>query len=96
MMNINITGIGLEVTEALKDYVNSKMHKLTTFFKNITNVHVTLSVDKLRHIAKADVHLALKQIHASSEASTMYEAIDLLIDKLEKQVVKHKEKLGDE
>lgn len=94
-MNINITGIGVEVTEPLRNYVNSKIQKLTTFFSNITNTHVTLTVDKLKHIAKADIHLALKQIHASAEAENMYTAIDLLMDKLDKQVVKHKEKLGE-
>lgn len=94
-MNINITGIDVEITEPLHKYVTSKMQKLTNHFSHITNSHVTLSVDKLRHIAKADVHLALKQIHATSEAENMYAAIDLLIDKLDKQIVKHKEKLDD-
>ena len=92
-MNLNITGIDVEVTEPLREYVTSKIQKLTNYFSNITNAHVTLSVDKLRHIAKADLHLALKQIHATSEAADMYEAIDFLIDKLKKQVIKHKEEL---
>ncbi len=92
-MNLNITGIDVEITEPLREYVSSKIHKLTHYFSNITNSHVTLSVDKLRHIAKADLHLALKQIHATSEAPDMYEAIDFLMDKLKKQVIKHKEEL---
>ena len=93
-MNINITGIDIEITDPLRKYVTSKMEKLTTYFSNITNTHVTLSVEKLSHIAKADLHLALKQIHASASAENMYAAIDLLMDKLDKQIVKHKEKLG--
>lgn len=94
-MNLNITGIGVEITDPLRKYVSSKMQRLTTYFSNITNTHVTLSVNKLRHIAKADLHLSLKQIHATSEAEDMYEAIDLLIDKLKKQVIKHKEELEE-
>lgn len=94
-MNINITGIDVDMTDPLRKYVASKIEKLKTHFNNITNVHVTLQVDKIRHIAKADLHLSLKEIHATANAENMYAAIDLLIDKLDAQIKKHKEKLGE-
>lgn len=93
-MQINITGHHIEITPALRDYVNSKFTKLTRHFSNITSVHVILSVDKkFQQRAEANVNLAKGDIHATSESEDMYAAIDLLIDKLDRQVIKHKEKL---
>ncbi len=96
MMQINITGHHVEITAPLKAYVEEKMQKLTRRFNNITNVHVVLTVEKQIHQkAEAHVHLARGDIHAHAEAEDMYAAIDSLIDKLERQVIKHKEKLSD-
>lgn len=94
-MQINITGHHLEITPALRDYVHHKFEKIHTRFANITSIHVTLEVDKkFQQKAKALVNLAKGELIASSESSDMYAAIDELIDKLDKQVVKHKEKLN--
>lgn len=95
-MLINITGDNVELTPTLREYVNSKMQKIHKHFDNITSVHVILSIDKkFQQRAEADVNLAKARIHANSESENMYAAIDMLVDKLDRQVVKHKEKLMD-
>lgn len=97
-MQINITGHHIEVTPALHNYVTKKLQKIHNHFSNITIVHVTLSIEnkKFQQRAEATLHLAKAkgEIFAESEAEDMYAAIDLLIDKLDKQVIKHKEKLS--
>lgn len=94
-MQVNITGHHVEITDALRNYVNSKIERIHRHFNNITNVHVTLTVDKkFQQKAEAVIKLARGEIFADSEATDMYAAIDLLIDKLDRQVVKHKEKLN--
>ncbi|CAM5214110.1 ribosome hibernation promoting factor [Alishewanella longhuensis] len=93
-MQINIPGRHVEITEALKDYVDSKFSKLERHFENINNVHVILNVEKLKQIAEAKVNLNGGEVFAITEAENMYAAIDQLIDKLDRQVIKHKEKLS--
>ena len=95
-MQINITGHHIELTPALRGYVNQKLEKIQKRFNNITSVHVTLSVDKkYQQKAEAQVNVAKAALFAKSESEDMYAAIDLLIDKLDRQVVKHKEKLNN-
>ncbi len=95
-MQINITGHHVEITPALRDYVQEKLQKIERHFSNITNVYVTLTVDKkFQQKAEAKVNLARGEIFAESESENMYAAIDLLIDKLDRQVVKHKEKMNN-
>jgi len=93
-MQINVTGDNIEITPPLRDYVNTKIEKIHRYFTHITNVHVILSMDK-KFIQKAEatIHLAKGEINASAEEKDMYAAIDLLMDKLDRQVIKHKEKL---
>jgi putative sigma-54 modulation protein len=94
-MQVNITGHHVEVTPALRDYVNQKLEKIHRRFSNITSIHVTLTVDsKFLQKAEAQINLAKAELFAKSESENMYAAIDLLIDKLDRQVVKHKEKLN--
>ncbi|SIT02887.1 ribosome hibernation promoting factor [Neptunomonas antarctica] len=92
-MQINITGHHVELTEPLSKYVQSKFQKLERHFDNITNVQVTLSVDKQRQKAEADMHIAGGELFATNEQDDMYAAIDGLLDKLDRQIIKHKEKL---
>ena len=92
-MQINITGHHVELTEALNEYVRSKFVRLERHFDNITNVQVTLSVEKQRQKAEADLHVAGGEIFAQAEQEDMYAAIDSMIDKLDRQVIKHKEKM---
>ncbi|KGK43096.1 ribosome hibernation promoting factor HPF [Nitrincola sp. A-D6] len=92
-MQINITGHHVELTDALNEYVRSKFVRLERHFDNITNVQVTLSVEKQRQKAEADLHVAGGEIFAQAEQEDMYAAIDSMIDKLDRQVIKHKEKM---
>ncbi|SFX02055.1 ribosome hibernation promoting factor [Marinospirillum alkaliphilum] len=91
-MQLNITGHHVELTAALREYVESKFAKLERHFDQISNVQVTLTVDKLRQIAEATLNVAGGEIHGSAEKEDMYAAIDELIDKLDRQLIKHKEK----
>ncbi len=94
-MQMNITGHHVEVTSALRDYATSKLDKVVRHFDNVTNVHVILSVEKLRQKAEATIHITGNDVHAEAEDADMYAAIDALADKLDRQVKKHKEKNSD-
>ena len=91
-MQVNISGHHIEVTDPLKEYVSSRLKKLERHFDHITNVQVTLSVEKSRQKAEAQVHLTGLQIHADATHDDLYAAIDLMNDKLDRQLLKHKEK----
>ncbi|WP_372879665.1 ribosome hibernation-promoting factor, HPF/YfiA family [Spongiibacter marinus] len=91
-MQITVSGHHVEVTPALRDYVNNKLAKLQRHFDNITNTDVTLSVEKLVQKAEATVHVAGADLFATCESEDMYAAIDSLTDKLDRQLIKHKEK----
>ncbi len=94
-MQINFTGHRLEVTPALREYTISKFEKLSRHFDHITSIHVTFDVEKLSQIAEATIHVTKAELHASSEAQDMYSAIDSLTDKLDRQLIKYKEKRQD-
>lgn len=94
-MQLSITGHHIDVTDALKNYVTEKLQKLERHFDHITNVHVVLSVEKLRHRAEATIHISGAEVFADSDCDDLYAAIDKLTDKLDRQVIKHKEKLED-
>lgn len=94
-MNLSVTGHHIEVTDSLKDYVREKMDKLERHFDEVSDIHVILSVEKLRQQAEATLNLDGTRIHAEAENQDMYAAIDGLTDKLDRQVIKHKEKLKD-
>jgi putative sigma-54 modulation protein len=94
-MHINLTGHHVELTPPLSDYVNSKMERLERHFDHVTDIHVVLSVEKLRHKAEATMHVSGGTLFADAVQEDMYSAIDSLTDKLDRQVKKHKEKLTD-
>jgi putative sigma-54 modulation protein len=94
-MNINITGHHVEVTPALREYVVGKVDRVLKHFDHVTSVHVVLSVEKLRQKAEITLHVKGKDIYADSEDADLYAAIDLLADKLDRQVLKHKERISD-
>ena len=95
-MQLNIQGVGLKVTDALHDYVQDKFDKLERKSEVVTSITVTLTVEKLQQIAKADLAVAGGSLHAESEDESMYAAIDALIDKVDRQLVKYKDKLKHE
>ena len=94
-MQINITGHHVDITAALRAYVEEKFERLERHFDNMTNVHVILGVEKERQKAEATLHVSRGNIYADSEDENMYAAIDSLTDKLDRQIKKHKEKLKD-
>ncbi|MBE1287161.1 MAG: ribosome hibernation promoting factor [Alteromonadaceae bacterium] len=92
-MQINLTGHHVEITDSLRNYVDTKFEKLERHFDHINNVQVILNVEKIRQKAEAKLNLNGGEVFATSEHEDMYAAIDSLIDKLDRQVIKHKEKL---
>jgi len=93
-MQINIQGNNVDLTDSMQDYVQSKFQKLERFFDHINNVHVVLRVEKLDQIAEATLHVNQGDIHAAATDENMYAAIDALVDKLVRQLNKHKEKIS--
>ena len=94
-MQINLTGHHVEITSALKDYLNSKLTRLERHFESVTSINCVLTVEKLRHKAEAKVNVTGGTLFAEDVEDDMYAAIDGLVDKLDRQIVKHKEKLTD-
>ncbi|MFK7912951.1 MAG: ribosome-associated translation inhibitor RaiA [Pseudomonadales bacterium] len=94
-MQLSISGHHVDVTDALKSYVTGKIEKLERHYHHITNVHVILSVEKLEQKAEATMHISGGELFADANCEDLYAAIDQLSDKLDRQLIKHKEKLGD-
>ncbi|MFN7643972.1 MAG: ribosome hibernation-promoting factor, HPF/YfiA family [Burkholderiales bacterium] len=91
-MNLSISGHHLEVTPALREYVTVKLDKIRRHFDQVIDVNVLLSVDKLRQKAEIALHVRGKDIFAESVDDDLYAAIDSLVDKLDRQVLKYKDK----
>jgi putative sigma-54 modulation protein len=91
-MNLNLTGHHVEITPAMRDYVTSKLSKITRHFDHVIDVTVILSVEKLQQKAEANVHVRGRDIFVETEGADMYASIDSLVDKLDRQILKHKEK----
>jgi putative sigma-54 modulation protein len=94
-MQLNVTGHHVEVTESMRAYVDKRLDKLKRHFDHVIDVHVVMSVEKLQHKAEATVHVSGNNIHAEAIDTDMYAAIDALVDKLDRSVIKHKEKQRD-
>jgi len=94
-MQISVTGQHLEITDSLRDYITSKMDRLERHSDKITYIHVVCTVEKLRQMVEATIDLNGASIFANAEDEDMYAAIDALIDKLDRQLKKHKEKRSD-
>lgn len=92
-MNLQITGHHLEVTPAIRDYATGKFDKIKRHFDNVIDVNIILSVEKLQQKAEATIHLSGKDLFVECTDENLYAAIDALVDKLDRQVRKHKEKL---
>jgi putative sigma-54 modulation protein len=92
-MQININGHHVEVTDAIRDYVAARMEKLERHFEQVSKIDVILSVEKLRQKAEATIPVNGNNIFATAEDQDMYTAIDALADKLDRQIVKRKEKV---
>jgi putative sigma-54 modulation protein len=94
-MNLHLTGHHLEITPSLREYIESKLSKVSNHFDHMIDVKVTLTVEKLVQKVEATIHVPGNDLHAESSDENMYSAIDLLADKLDRQVLKYKEKMTD-
>ncbi|MEK9806957.1 MAG: ribosome-associated translation inhibitor RaiA [Halieaceae bacterium] len=91
-MQLTVSGHHIEITDALRDHVSEKFRKLQRHIERITNIDVTLIVEKAMHKAEANLHVSGADLFASAENEDMYAAIDALADKLDRQISKHKGK----
>jgi ribosome hibernation promoting factor len=91
-MNLHLTGHHVQITPAIRDYVAGKLARIKNHFDNVIDVNVILSVEKLQQKVEANVHVRGKDIYCESVDTDMYAAIDTLVDKLDRTIIKHKEK----
>ena len=94
-MQLSISGHHIDVTDSLRSYVEEKLSRLERHYDHITNAHVILSVEKLKQRAEATVHISGADVFADADCEDLYAAIDKLADKLDRQILKHKEKVQD-
>lgn len=92
-MNLTVTGHHVDVTRSMRDYVTDKMERLQRRSDKVFGVHVILSVEKIRQKAEATIQVSGTKLYADTTESDMYAAIDILTDKLDRQLVRYKEKL---
>ena len=91
-MNLNLTGHQLPITPAIRQYLSSKLERITHHFDHVIDVNVIMSVDKLQQKVEATVHVRGRDIFCEATAHDMYAAIDGLVDKLDRTILRHKEK----
>ena len=94
-MQVSISGQHMDITSALREYVNEKMEKIIRHFDHVTNAQVVLHVEKDDHVCEVNIHTKGASIQATGTSEDMYAAIDDMISKLDRQVLKHKAKLND-
>jgi len=91
-MNLHLTGHHLQITPAIRDHVAHKLERITAHFDHVIDIHVIMTVEKLQHKVEANMHLSGKEIFCEAHGEDMYVAIDQLVGKLDRAVIKHKEK----
>lgn len=94
-MQVNVSGHHIEVTPALRSYVENKLDRLERHFDRITTMNVILSVEKQRQKAESTIHISGGEVYADAESEDLYAAIDKLADKLDRQLIKRKGKKSD-
>ena len=94
-MNLNVSGHHIDVTPAILSYVRSKLERVSRHFDHVIDAHVIHTVDKIRQKAEVTLHVRGKDLHSECEEQDLYAAIDLLADKLDRQVLRYKDKLYD-
>jgi len=94
-MNLSVSGHHLDVTPAIRTYVHSKLERVSRHFDHVIDAHVILTVDKLRQKAEVTLHVRGKDLHCECEDADLYAAIDLLADKLDRQILRYKDKRYD-
>ena len=94
-MNLNIVGHQLEITPAIRGHVTGKLERIKRHFDHVLDVHVTLSASKLGQKAEVTLRVPGKEIHCACEQADLYAAIDVLVDKLDRQVLRYKDKRNE-
>ena len=92
-MKINITGHHLEITDGLKDHIGKKLKKIEGHSQEISEIKIILSIENITHNAEGNIYLHKTDLHAKCSSSDMYQSIDLLLNKLDKQIIKHNDKI---
>ena len=94
-MNLNVSGHHLEITPAIRSYLKVKLERVTRHFDQVIDAHVILTVEKLLQKAEVTLRVPGKELHCASREQDLYAAIDLLADKLDRQVQRYKHRLYD-
>ncbi len=94
-MNLSITGRHLDVTPAIREYIHTKMARVLRHFDHVIDTQVLLSVEPLKHHAEITLHVRGKDIHCEASADNLYASIDLLVDKIDRKVIQHKDRTQD-
>ena len=94
-MQVSLSGHHVDITDSMRNYVNEKIERLDRHFDQALDISIVLTVEKLRHRAEATLHVSGGSLHADDVQEDMYAAIDGLVDKLDRQGKKHKEKMKD-
>jgi putative sigma-54 modulation protein len=89
-MNLSITGHHLDVTPSIREYIHTKMTRVLRHFDHVIDTQVILSIEPLKHRAEITLHVPGKDIHCEAIDENLYAAIDLLIDKIDRKVIQHK------
>jgi putative sigma-54 modulation protein len=92
-MQVSLSGHHVDITDSIRNYVHEKIQRLDRHFDQALDINIILTVEKLRHKAEATLHVSGNNLHADDVKEDMYAAIDGLIDKLDRQGMKHKEKI---
>ena len=91
-MQLSISGHHVELTDSINEFIHQKFEKLDRHYDQITQVHVVLDIQKHEHMAEATAHVTGGELFANATAEDMYASIDAMVDKLDRQLIKHKEK----
>ena len=92
-MKVNIIGHHLEITDGLKDHIGKKLKKIESHSQEISEIKINLSIENITHNAEGNIYLNKTDLHAKCSSADMYQSIDLLVSKLDKQIIKHKDKI---
>lgn len=92
-MQINISGTNVEITPALEAHINQKIQHIADHFNGVMQAHVVMHIDDYRQNAEATLHIKGSKLYAEASSPDMYETINELYHKLDRQVIKYKEKL---
>jgi len=91
-MNLSIIGHHLDVTPAIREYIQNKMARVLRHFDHVIDTQVMLSVEPLKHRAEITLHVRGKDIHCESSEQNLYASIDLLVDKIDRKIIQHKDR----